>query len=90
MPYHWDISNPHQLMTASTTYNGWANYETWNVALWMQNDEGFYSVAQQAEEIGDYIDFLFTNGHTSTPDGVEIDGPELDYEALDDLVKSIA
>ena len=52
----------------TTTYNGWKNYETWNVALWMQNDEGFYGVAQQAEEIGDYIDFLFTNGHTHTPD----------------------
>ena len=32
----------------TTTYNGWKNYETWNVALWMQNDEGFYGVAQQA------------------------------------------
>lgn len=22
------------------TYNGWTNYETWNVALWLDNDQG--------------------------------------------------
>jgi len=22
------------------TYNGWTNYETWNVALWLDNEEG--------------------------------------------------
>jgi hypothetical protein len=23
-------------------YNGWTNYETWNVALWLNNEEGSY------------------------------------------------
>ena len=24
-------------------YNGWTNYETWNVALWIDNDQGSYN-----------------------------------------------
>jgi len=25
---------------ADTKYNGWTNYETWNYALWLDNDDG--------------------------------------------------
>ncbi len=27
---------------ADKTYNGWTNYETWNVALWIDNEQGSY------------------------------------------------
>lgn len=27
-------------------YNGWKNRETWNVALWADNDEGSYKYVQ--------------------------------------------
>lgn len=40
-------------MTTDTTYNGWANYETWAVNLWLANDEGSYEwlleMARQCE-----------------------------------------
>ena len=38
-------------MTAQT-YNGWANYETWNVALWLGNDETMYNFARMFAEHG--------------------------------------
>lgn len=28
------------------TYNGWLNYKTWNVALWIMNDKGLYELAK--------------------------------------------
>lgn len=37
-------------MSDLPTYNGWPNYPTWNVALWMDNDEGSYSHARELTE----------------------------------------
>ena len=31
-------------------YNGWTNYETWNVALWIDNDQGTYRMVQDWAE----------------------------------------
>lgn len=39
-------------------YSGWANYETWNVALWLQNYEGSYremvAIARRAKGVDDF------------------------------------
>ena len=35
--------------------NGWADYTTWNCALWIGGDESFYNIARECR---DYIEFL--------------------------------
>lgn len=37
-------------MTEDKRYNGWANYETWNVALWIDNEQGSYRARQKMAE----------------------------------------
>lgn len=38
-------------MSTDKTYNGWTNYETWNVNLWLDNEEGSYrDCKERAEE----------------------------------------
>lgn len=34
------------MTTETKTYNGWHNYETWAVALWIDNDQGTYEWAR--------------------------------------------
>ena len=71
------------------TYNGWKNYETWNVSLWIQNDEGFYSIAQGCSDYIELLIHLQNNFIDETPDRVDFEDDSLDYEALNELVSSI-
>jgi hypothetical protein len=64
-------------------YNGWPNYETWNVMLWLDNDEPMYRfycsqarmmkvLAANAKEIA-----LQAFGSDKTPDGVSLHSPKV-------------
>ena len=37
----------------ATSYNGWTNYETWNVSLWIGNDEFLYNTAKISVKLCD-------------------------------------
>ena len=49
-------------------YNGWADWTTWNCALWIGNDQGLYNMARNCV---DYIDFInnVIDFLPKTPDG---------------------
>ena len=67
-------------------YNGWSDWTTWNVALWINNDEGFYSIAKDCK---DYIDFLYEMqamiGSFATPDGA--DWGEANIEEMNEVIQ---
>lgn len=69
-----------------TQYNGWTNYQTWNVALWIQNDDGLYIIAKRHSNYADAQVALAELGLTTTPDGVRYDDPRLDTEELDAML----
>lgn len=39
-------------MSKSTGYNGWSNYETWLVALWLNNDQASYNALIALKAVG--------------------------------------
>jgi hypothetical protein len=51
-------------MPIEEDYNGWANYETWNVALYLDNDEGFYLA------VGEYVRTTLNSADDLTYDGL--------------------
>ena len=77
-------------MTATQTYNGWANYETWNVALWIQNDEGLYNLAKSCVGYLDFADLMMNVfGSKQTPDGVAYNDCNLDFSELAELFQEL-
>jgi len=74
----------------NTTYNGWTNRATWNVALWINGDKGLYDFAHNFSNYADFVDGLKeTNEGTAisfkTPDGVSWTDSALNHEELNQI-----
>lgn len=41
------VTNEGNKTMTETTYNGWKNYPTWAVNLWLSNDEGLYNATRE-------------------------------------------
>jgi alpha-D-ribose 1-methylphosphonate 5-triphosphate synthase subunit PhnL len=60
------------------SYNGWENYETWNVSLWINNDEGLYLLAAECGDYETFVDCLYNEyGVKETKDGVKFADPKV-------------
>ena len=71
------------------SYNGWENYETWNVALWIGNDEGLYSIAKGCIDYQGFVDTMREFESTETPDKVAWNDGSLDLDALDEMLEEL-
>lgn len=72
-----------------TTYNGWKNRQTWNVALWIGNDEGLYNLARECRNYEEFVEEMREVGSVETPDHVAWNDSGLDVESLDELLADL-
>ena len=76
-----------------SSYNGWRNRETWNVSLWIGNDEPLYRAAvEYAREAKrpTYRGLVAYLGLTGkTPDGVGWTSRKLSHRELTQMVQEL-
>jgi len=83
------------------TMNGWANYETWNAALWIGNDEFLYNTAKACVEFCDVtetpwqkfvrcmMDGMIGRHLGETGDGVRWDDPAIDAAEMVEMMTDL-
>ena len=91
------MTSTYQTQLTDTNYNGWSNYETWNVVLWMMNDFSLYKVARQAARVDllnpyqFFVDEMHDMNCQRTDDGVSWTDDNINQcevnEALAELIE---
>ena len=84
-PYPKTVQPSINLWDTPEKYNGWNDWTTWNVALWINNAPCYYNIAKDCK---DYMDFLFEMhsmiGSFATPDGA--DWGEANIEEMNEVI----
>ena len=78
-----------KIIEAPESYQGWYSYETWNVALWLGNDEGMYNLARgyAAHGYKSLSHVLVELFGPETPDGVNWQSDKLDIDELNEMLE---
>jgi hypothetical protein len=86
--------NPRE--TKDKTYEGWANRQTWNVALWINNDYDLYTDACEFMKVNPdpknpYKAFIINKGLSGlrTPDKIAYLSTRLNYGELNKMMEEI-
>lgn len=69
--------------------NGWKNYETWNVMLWLGNDESLYRIALNFKDYDKLAAYLIENYGAETDDGVAWDDDLIDRDEVNEFLSEI-
>jgi|7_EtaG_2_1085326.scaffolds.fasta_scaffold00138_14 hypothetical protein len=86
MPLTLNSRQTDMYFETDTTYNGWANYETWNAALWIGNTRAYYDTAFGCSDYAQFVDAVET---PCTGDGVRWDNPLIDREEMDEMIDEL-
>jgi len=84
-----------------TTYNGWTNYETWNVALWLDNDRYYYDLMmmQSVKTFKDFLEKLqsplrinldaYWDYKNFTGDNISWNDPKINIEEINEKIMEL-
>ena len=85
-PYPKTVQPSINLWDTPEKYNGWHDWTTWSVPIWIRNDQTYYSIAKDCK---DYMDFLYEMhsmiGSFATPDGA--DWGEANIEEMNEVIE---
>ena len=69
--------------------NGWTNRETWNVALWIQNDLRLHRLALDCGDFESFRELMAETGHHFTPDRVSWYSTEINCDEIENMFSEL-
>lgn len=76
-------------MNNDNSYNGWKNYQTWNVSLYIQNEEDLYRLARGCKSYSHFLARANLFRGDKTPDGVSWHDSRISKREVSAMIKEL-